>query len=51
MIQLLILLERNIIRPDLVIYLQADTDVLMKNIAKKEEGIWRGMLHGNILMH
>jgi deoxyadenosine/deoxycytidine kinase len=29
------LLERNIIRPDLVIYLQADTDVLMKNIAKR----------------
>ena len=29
------LLERNIIRPDLVIYLQADTDVLMRNIAKR----------------
>ena len=29
------LLERNIIRPDIVIYLQADTDVLMKNIAKR----------------
>ena len=29
------LLERNIIRPDMVIYLQADTDVLMKNIAKR----------------
>ena len=27
------LLERNIINPDLVIYLQADTDTLMKNIA------------------
>ena len=27
------LLERNIIKPDLVIYLQADTDTLMKNIA------------------
>ena len=26
------LLERNIIKPDLVIYLQADTDTLMKNI-------------------
>ena len=29
------LLERNIINPDLVIYLQADTDTLMKNIAKR----------------
>ncbi len=29
------LLERNIIRPDIVIYLQADTDVLMKNIKKR----------------
>ena len=29
------LLERNIIRPDIVIYLQADTDVLMKNIEKR----------------
>ena len=29
------LLERNIIKPDLVIYLQADTDVLMKNIEKR----------------
>jgi deoxyguanosine kinase len=29
------LLERNIIRPDLVIYLQADTDTLMKNILKR----------------
>ena len=29
------LLERNIIRPDFVIYLQADTDVLMKNIEKR----------------
>ena len=27
------LLERNIIKPDLVIYLQANTDTLMKNIA------------------
>ena len=27
------LLERNSIKPDLVIYLQADTDTLMKNIA------------------
>lgn len=29
------LLERNIIKPDLVIYLQADTDTLMKNIAQR----------------
>ena len=29
------LLERNIIRPDIVIYLQADSDVLMKNIEKR----------------
>ena len=29
------LLERNIIRPDIVIYNQADTDVLMKNIEKR----------------
>ena len=29
------LLERNIIRPDIVIYLQADTDVLIKNIEKR----------------
>ena len=29
------LLERNIIKPDLVIYLQADTDILMGNIANR----------------
>lgn len=29
------LLERNIIKPDLVIYLQADTDTLMKNIVAR----------------
>ena len=29
------LLERNVIKPDLVIYLQADTDLLMENIAKR----------------
>ena len=28
-------LERNIINPDLIIYLQADTSTLMKNIAKR----------------
>ena len=37
------LLERNIIRPDLVIYLQADTDVLMKNIAKRGRNIERNV--------
>jgi len=35
------LLERNIIRPDLVIYLQANTDVLMKNIAKRGRNMER----------
>jgi len=30
------LLERNVINPDLVIYLQADTDTLMKNISKRK---------------
>ena len=29
------LLERNVIKPDLVIYLQAETDLLMENIAKR----------------
>ncbi len=29
------LLERNVINPDLVIYLQADTDTLMKNISRR----------------
>ena len=29
------LLEKNIIRPDLVIYLQADTDTLMNNIVRR----------------
>tara|TARA_Y100000992_G_scaffold40657_1_gene22767 strand:- start:1334 stop:1978 length:645 start_codon:yes stop_codon:yes gene_type:complete len=29
------LLEKNIIRPDLVIYLQADTDTLMNNISRR----------------
>lgn len=28
-------LEKNVINPDLVIYLQADTDTLMKNISKR----------------
>jgi len=28
-------LERNVINPDLIIYLQADTSTLMKNIAKR----------------
>jgi len=37
------LLERNIIRPDMVIYLQADTDVLMKNIAKRGRDMERNI--------
>ena len=37
------LLERNIIRPDLVIYLQADTDVLMQNIAKRGRNMERNV--------
>ena len=37
------LLERNIIRPDMVIYLQADTDVLMKNIAKRGRNMERNI--------
>ena len=32
------MLERNIINPDLIIYLQADTNTLMKNIAKRGRG-------------
>ena len=37
------LLERNVIRPDLVIYLQADTDVLMRNIAKRGRNMERNV--------
>jgi deoxyadenosine/deoxycytidine kinase len=37
------LLERNIIKPDLVIYLQADTDVLMKNIEKRGRNMERNV--------
>ena len=37
------LLERNIIRPDLVIYLQADTDILMKNIEKRGRNMERNV--------
>ncbi len=29
------MMERNVIHPDLVIYLQADTDTLMKNISRR----------------
>ena len=38
-----ILLERNIIKPDLVIYLQGDTDVLMNNIAKRGRNMERNV--------
>jgi len=37
------LLERNIIKPDLVIYLQADTDILMKNIEKRGRNMERNV--------
>ena len=37
------LLERNIIKHDLVIYLQADTDVLMKNIEKRGRNMERNV--------
>ena len=30
------LLEKNVINPDMVIYLQADTDTLVKNINKRQ---------------
>ena len=38
-------LERNIIKPDLVIYLQADTDTLMKNIAKRGREMETGITY------
>lgn len=37
------LLERNVINPDLVIYLQADTDTLMKNIGKRKRSFEKNM--------
>jgi len=37
------LLERNVISPDLVIYLQADTDTLMKNISKRKRSFEKNM--------
>ena len=37
------LLERNIIKPDLVIYLQADSDILMKNIEKRGRNMERNV--------
>ena len=37
------LLERNVINPDLVIYLQADTDTLMKNINKRKRTFEKNM--------
>jgi len=37
------LLERNVINPDLVIYLQADTDTLMKNIVKRKRSFEKNM--------
>ena len=37
------LLERNVIKPDLVIYLQADTDTLLKNISKRKRSFEKNM--------
>jgi len=37
------LFERNVINPDLVIYLQADTDTLMKNISKRKRSFEKNM--------
>ena len=37
------LLERNVINPDLVLYLQADTDTLMKNIHKRKRSFEKNM--------
>ncbi len=42
------LLERNVIKPDLVIYLQADTDTLMKHIAKRGRSFERDMSYDYI---
>lgn len=42
------LLEKNVINPDLVIYLQADTDTLMKNIAKRGRSFERDMSYDYI---
>lgn len=42
------LLERNIIKPDLVVYLQADTDTLMKNISKRKRSFEKNMSHDYI---
>ena len=42
------LLERNVINPDLVIYLQADTDTLMKNINKRKRTFEKNMSHDYI---
>ncbi len=37
------LLERNVINPDLVIYLQADTDTLLKNISNRKRSFEKNM--------
>ncbi|MEE9571992.1 MAG: deoxynucleoside kinase [Candidatus Neomarinimicrobiota bacterium] len=37
------LLERNVIKPDLVIYLQADTDTLLKYISKRKRSFEKNM--------
>ena len=43
------LLERNIIKPDLVIYLQASTDTLMKNISNRGREMESDITHEYIL--
>ncbi len=42
------LLERNVLSPDLVIYLQADTDTLMANIAKRGRSFEENMSYDYI---
>ena len=39
------MLERNVINPDLIIYLQADTSTLMKNIAKRGREMETGITY------
>ena len=42
------LLERNIIKPDLVIYLQASTDTLMKNISNRGREMESDITHESV---
>ena len=53
------LLEKNVINPDLVIYLQADTNTLMRNIARRgremekniSEGLSVALIQPNVSLH